>query len=135
MQLNDYQAQASTLSKRKGCTLIEADFAHYAPSECSELLGCEGPRRALFAALGLCGEAGEVANEVKKVLDHGHPFNLNKLRDELGDVLWYLAELSSALGIPLSDVSAYNLVKLKQRYPNGFSVTASVNRNPDCEDD
>jgi len=79
-------------------------------------------------ALGLCGEAGEVAELLKKHLYHGHPLDREKLRNELGDVLWYVATLASDLGIPLSDVASGNVDKLRRRYPEGFSVERSVNR-------
>ena len=80
-------------------------------------------------ALGLCGEAGEVAELLKKHLYHGHPLDREKLRNELGDVLWYVATLASDLGIPLSDVASANVDKLRRRYPEGFSVERSVNRD------
>jgi len=49
--------------------------------------------------LGLVGEAGEVADLIKKVEGHGHPANREKLIKELGDVLWYVAVLHHALGL------------------------------------
>jgi NTP pyrophosphatase (non-canonical NTP hydrolase) len=52
-----------------------------------------------------------------------------KLRNELGDVLWYVATMASDLGIPLSDVASANVDKLRKRYPEGFSVERSVNRD------
>ena len=78
--------------------------------------------------LGLCGEAGEVAELLKKHLYHGHPLDREKLRNELGDVLWYVATLASDLGIPLSDVASANVDKLRKRYPDGFSAEASAKR-------
>jgi NTP pyrophosphatase (non-canonical NTP hydrolase) len=80
-------------------------------------------------ALGLCGEAGEVAELVKKHLYHGHPLDKEKLRNELGDVLWYVATMASDFGIPLSDVASANVDKLRRRYPDGFSVERSLNRD------
>ena len=82
-------------------------------------------KRVVVAALGVAGEAGEVADIIKKVVGHGHKLDLPKLKDELGDVLWYIAELSSALGLDLEDVAFHNVTKLKQRYPKGFSSEAS----------
>lgn len=79
-------------------------------------------------ALGLAGEAGEVADLLKKHLGHGHPLDKEKLVKELGDVLWYVAGLANNLGVALSEVAGRNIEKLKARYPDGFSTERSVNR-------
>jgi len=91
--------------------------------------GGDGERRLMIAALGMAGEAGEFANKVKQRIAHGHPIPNEDLADELGDVLWYLAEAATALGIDLGQIGADNLDKLKKRYPEGFSEERSVNRN------
>lgn len=79
-------------------------------------------------ALGVAGEAGEVADLVKKYIGHGHPLDVEKLKLELGDVLWYVAGLASVIGVTLSEVANANIAKLEKRYPNGFSTEASMNR-------
>jgi len=71
-------------------------------------------------ALGLAGEAGEVADMVKKILGHDQILNVNKLALELGDVLWYLSMLCTHLNIDLGEVAYMNLLKLKARHPEGF---------------
>jgi NTP pyrophosphatase (non-canonical NTP hydrolase) len=78
--------------------------------------------------LGLIGEAGEVAEHVKKVVGHGHQLDINHMKKELGDVLWYLAVTAKFLGIDLQDIAEANIAKLKARYPEGFSSEASINR-------
>ena len=86
-------------------------------------------REALsLGALGLSGESGEVTDLVKKFLFHGHPLDAEKVKKELGDVLWYLAVLADTCGIPLNDVATANIDKLRARYPDGFSEEASKNR-------
>lgn len=87
-----------------------------------------GPLRIAISALGVAGEAGEVADLVKKQLGHGHPPDTEKLTKELGDVLWYVADLARLHGIKLSAVAEANIAKLKKRYPNGFSEADSLNR-------
>lgn len=79
-------------------------------------------------ALGLAGEAGEVCDLVKKYIGYGHPPDDDKLQAELGDVLWYIAALSTWCGVSLSDIASRNLDKLAKRYPNGFTPEASLNR-------
>mgnify|MGYP002573988794 FL=1 len=73
--------------------------------------------------MGLCGEAGEAIDIVKKHLAQGHA-----LDRELGDVAWYLAETATALGIDLDEVLERNIDKLKKRYPEGFSAEKSQHR-------
>jgi NTP pyrophosphatase (non-canonical NTP hydrolase) len=90
--------------------------------------GGEGEKRLMISALGLAGEAGEFANLVKKMTAHGHPFDAGSLKDELGDVLWYLAEAATAVGLELGDIAAHNVDKLIKRYPEGFSEENSINR-------
>jgi NTP pyrophosphatase (non-canonical NTP hydrolase) len=80
----------------------------------------------LIWSLGLAGEAGEVCDLLKKVHGHGKPYDADKLKKELGDVLWYLANLASAHGFSLSDVAQTNVDKLRARYPEGFTVAAAA---------
>ena len=65
---------------------------------------------------------------MKKVMYQGHAQNNQKLIEELGDALWGLAEAATALGLPLSYIAECNVQKLQQRYPEGFSVDRSINR-------
>ncbi|MFN9631777.1 MAG: nucleoside triphosphate pyrophosphohydrolase family protein [Cyanobacteriota bacterium] len=73
----------------------------------------------VYPTLGLCGEAGEVADKVKKVLrDNGGQFSEELRADlalELGDVLWYLARLASELELDLGAIAEANLAKLASR--------------------
>lgn len=84
--------------------------------------------RMANAALGLAGEAGEIADIVKKYLHHGHSMDTAHIIKELGDLLWYVAEMASIFDIPLSMVMEININKLHKRYPDGFSSEASINR-------
>lgn len=78
--------------------------------------------------LGLAGEAGEVCDYMKKVIGHGHPMEPNKLKKELGDVLWYVSALATTFGMTLEEVAEANIEKLKIRYPQGFTVEDSLAR-------
>ena len=79
--------------------------------------------------MGLCGEAGEAIDIVKKHLAQGHELDREKLIKELGDVAWYLAETAYALDVPLEDVLQRNIDKLRARYPEGFDTNRSVERS------
>lgn len=82
--------------------------------------------RLLVQTLGLCGESGEVADLVKKHAWHGKLLDADIMADELGDVLWYVADLATALGLSLEDVAAGNVAKLRKRYPDGFVVGGGI---------
>ena len=81
------------------------------------------------AALGLCGETGEVADLIKKWKNQGHSLDEDKLIEELGDVMWYIALAADSLGYTLSEIASKNIRKLKIRYPYGFDSNKSINRN------
>lgn len=72
-----------------------------------------------YAAFGVAGEAGEIIEKVKKIWrDHQgtiDPTDLQALGKEIGDCLWYLAELSTVLGLSLDDLATSNLEKLQDR--------------------
>ena len=79
-------------------------------------------------ALGLCGEAGEVADLIKKATFHGHNLDTEHIAEELGDVAWYLAITASAIGKNLDEIFSANVDKLRKRYPEGFDADRSVHR-------
>lgn len=77
-----------------------------------------------YAALGLAGEAGEVANKVKKLIRDGidpdtYDAKRAEIADEVGDVLWYIAALCKDLRVDLEDVARGNLHKLADRQRRG----------------
>lgn len=80
------------------------------------------------SVMGLCGEAGEAIDIVKKWLAQGHELDREHLAKELGDIAWYLAEAATALDLSLEDVLQANIDKLKRRYPNGFETARSKAR-------
>lgn len=79
-------------------------------------------------ALGLGGESGEVADEVKKHFFQDRPLDKAHIAKELGDVAWYLAVTAHAIGYDLDTIFRLNIAKLWERYPNGFDSERSINR-------
>lgn len=79
-------------------------------------------------ALGVSGEAGEVADQVKKEVFHGHEMDLDAIKKELGDVLHYVAGIATLYGLELEEVAQANIDKLQKRYPYGFSEEDSKKR-------
>jgi NTP pyrophosphatase (non-canonical NTP hydrolase) len=84
------------------------------------------------AAFGMSAEAGEFTEVVKKMILQGKPYNddnLFKLRRELGDLVWYMAQACIALNMSFDEVIQMNFEKLSARYPDGtFDVERSENR-------
>lgn len=81
-------------------------------------------KKLSLGGLGTAGEAGEVADLIKKILHHDVPLDTatrDKLIKEMGDVYWYLEYLGAALNISTYDVLNANVQKLRARHPNGWT--------------
>jgi NTP pyrophosphatase (non-canonical NTP hydrolase) len=88
-------------------------------------------QRLLTGGIGICSEGGELLDLVKKVLFQGKeptPELRKKIKLELGDVMWYVQQVLIWGGWSLNEVLAENTKKLSGRYPEGFSVDKSENR-------
>jgi len=109
MDFNDYQAAALRTASAESLASPHASLT--------------------MAALGLCGEAGEFAEQIKKHLFHGHPLDQEKAVKEVGDVLWYVAFACEALGVSLGDIAERNIAKLRTRYPEKFEARLSLEKN------
>ena len=123
------------LAKRQGCQdeirehdadLYQLDVLKYAPDYQHYKLN------VLYAAIGMCGEAGEVSELVKKYEYHGHAIDTEHLARELGDVLWYVSYMADLFGYSLGKIMEMNHDKLAKRYPDGkFDAERSRNREED----
>lgn len=107
MQLNEYQLRAHTTAGK----------------ECEALQ---------YLGLALCGEAGEVAEKIKKIIrdQNGKIYHtdVDAITLELGDVLWYLSVMAAKLGISLEKVAALNLDKINNRLKHGTLHGSGDNR-------
>ena len=99
MNMQDYQTQASKTAIYPDCEIV------------------------VYPALGLVSEAGEVAGKVKKVLRDNNgsfdPVQREKIAEEVGDVLWYIAALCTDLDIGMETIAQRNLDKLNSRMARG----------------
>ena len=99
--------------------MTENDFDRYQEKASSTAVYPDKGRNFIYPTLGLADEAGEVVGKIKKVIRDNagviSPEQRDEIKKELGDVLWYLSQLSQELGIKLSDVAQTNLDKLSSR--------------------
>jgi NTP pyrophosphatase (non-canonical NTP hydrolase) len=115
MESLDYQLAATRTAKRINDAYLDGIYKY--SDALTEMI------------FGLVGETGEVVDEIKKVLFHGHNMKRDKMVEELGDVFWYLANLMTVLGINMDEVMRGNIKKLEKRYPVSFSTEKSINRS------
>lgn len=89
-------------------------------------------KRIIYPALGMCGEAGEVADKVKKVIrDNNQSFDTARkieIAKEIGDVLWYCATMAHDLGFTLESIAQMNISKLQSRKERGMIGGSGDNR-------
>ena len=86
----------------------------------------------VFPTLGMVGEAGEVAEKIKKLFRDGNGManeeQKSEIAKELGDVLWYMSQVASELGISLGEVALKNIEKIESRHARGQVHGAGDNR-------
>lgn len=111
MKATDYQELAAR-------TLLAAPPREYSANEIM----------LVWNGIGLGGESGEVLEVLKKGIFHDHGIDVEKLKKELGDVLWYSAAIATRAGLDLGDIMQANVDKLRERYPDGFTSGDSVAR-------
>lgn len=81
----------------------------------------------LISALGMCGEAGEVANYLEKVYGQEHHYEKERVIEEVGDTLWYMMDLLTVLGIDIGEVIEENTKKRRRKFPSSsFSARDSI---------
>lgn len=83
--------------------------------------------RKFHALHGMVGEIGEIHSIYQKMYQ-GHAFEVDHVKKEFGDLLWFIAEYCTAKGWSLDDIMRMNIDKLKERYPDGFKVEQSLHR-------
>ncbi len=96
-----------------------------------------GPKAMQFdnAVTGLSDEVGELNNAKKKWIEYGQELDVTNVKEEVGDCLWRLNQICTALGLTLEECAQSNILKLASRYPEKYSdhLAAESNRNREAE--
>lgn len=87
-------------------------------------------QESFLKVVRLSVNAGKLVDYLKKVAHHAHVLDKEKVKKELGDVLWYVALVAHVADLKLDDVAQTNVEKLKARYAKGFTTAESLNRKP-----
>jgi NTP pyrophosphatase (non-canonical NTP hydrolase) len=85
------------------------------------------------AMLGLVTEAAEVADAIKKEYAYGKPVDIVNIKEELGDLMWYVAMALRVTGSSFEEIFQMNINKLRARYPGGFTEEKALNRDINLE--
>ena len=110
MELNEYQRLANQTDQQPESGKIEAD-----------------PRSIMVPLLGMAGEVGELLGEHKKWLRDGDSYKLfpERVKEELGDLLWYLSNVATKHGLTLEEVADFNLAKTGRRWETVSAVSST----------
>ncbi len=108
------------------------EFNEYQKMARSTAIYAGAGKNYVYPVLGLCGEAGEVAEKIKKIIRDGdgtiNDDQRRELEKELGDVLWYIANLGVELGLEMDFIASKNIAKLKSRQDRGVLHGSGDNR-------
>lgn len=96
-------------------------------------LANEEAARLFHYFVGVSTEAGELLDAIKKAYIYGKPVDKVNLKEEIGDVFWYLARACDYLGFTFEEVMEVNITKLKARYGEKFTEHAALNRDLETE--
>lgn len=89
--------------------------------------------RLIHGAMGIAGESGELVDAIKKHVFYGKPLDTENVKEELGDILWYMSILLDEVGSSFEDIMTRNDNKLGTRYPKGYTNEAAIARADKAE--
>lgn len=98
-----------------------------------ERLQSVGTVRLVHSMIGLCTESAEIQDMMKKHIFYGKDIDKVNFKEELGDLMWYMAIACDELGVSLEEIMQTNVDKLRARYGEKFTEEAALNRNLDKE--
>lgn len=109
----------------------KTDSTNYQPV--ADRLNDQKTARLIHYALGLATEAGEFQDAVKRYIAYGKELDSTNLKEEVGDILWYVARICSLYGWSMDEVTNLNIQKLKARFPEKFTETHAIKRDLENE--
>lgn len=89
--------------------------------------------RLLHGGIGVATEGGEILDALKKHIFYGKPLDEVNLKEEVGDLLWYIAIICDELNTSFDEIMSTNIEKLRARYGGKFSEVKALNRNLQTE--
>lgn len=95
------------------------EYAKFVESRRKRL--ADGAEDVMHMTLGIAGEAGEVVDVVKREFVYDEELNIAHLREEIGDLLFYIQGMHNIFGWAIAETMQRNMDKLRKRYPNGYS--------------
>lgn len=116
--------QMAVVDDLKNALEVKKQDADFTDSETMDII---------HAIWGIQSELGEIAEEVIRAKIEGREFNFTNLKEEAGDIMWYMALLLRAVGSDFESVAFSNISKLKARYPDKFTTKDAVDRDLDAE--
>ena len=84
--------------------------------------------KLMHSVMGMAGEVGELTDSVKKHILYKKPLDITNLKEEAGDILWYMSLLLQEIDSSFDEVMHLNKAKLDKRYPNGYNDEDAVKR-------
>lgn len=88
---------------------------------------------ALHMLMGMMTEVGELTDQFKKNLAYGKDIDWVNVKEEIGDLMWYISEFANQHNFDLEEILATNIAKLQKRFPEKFTSEYAINRNLDAE--
>lgn len=88
---------------------------------------------ALHMLMGMMTEVGELTDQFKKNLAYGKDIDWVNVKEEIGDLMWYISEFANEYQFDLEEILETNISKLQQRFPDKFTSGNAINRNLDAE--
>lgn len=120
MEINEYVKEVIKLES-KDMDLIGVRFSN------------PDTQRLIHGMIGLCTETGEIQDQVKKHLFYGKELDLVNLKEEIGDLFFYVIIMCDVLNVNFTEILDLNFKKLSARYPGGFTNERALNRNQTFE--
>lgn len=106
--------------------LIKYEYPEFVASRAKQL--SNHTEDMLHMAVGISGEAGELLDAIKKVWVYNKTLDIENVREELGDLLFYIQGMANLIGTDLEELIKGNMEKLKKRYPTGYTDAAAQAR-------